>query len=68
MKTYAVIVTRTEYQSAWVEVEANSEDEAAQLALELATDFRCEEADNEIASITEIEPRPNARGTVGVNK
>jgi len=55
MKKYRVEVSRVEYQLATVEVEAESEEEAGELAMECDSDeFRLMDADQSVESCKEI--------------
>lgn len=55
MGKYIINLSRVEYQSATVEVEAESEEEAANAAMDMAT-FHCNDADQQIETIEPIEP------------
>ena len=53
MKKYLVTLSRVEYQAATVEVEAESEEEAANAAMDEA-EFRCSDAEQEVLDIQEV--------------
>ena len=55
-KKYLVTVSRVEYRSTSVEVEAESEQEAAELAMDEASFGNCFHAEQNVEEIEAVEP------------
>lgn len=54
MKKWNVTLSRVEYLSATVEVEAETEEEAREKALDEAPDWSCKDADQQVEDVTEL--------------
>ena len=55
MPKYRCVVSRVEYQRAEVEVEADNEEDAEQLACEQAEDYECVNADESVIEIERLD-------------